>query len=249
MQNLEAKNILNMDDFTTKNGNVKSHIAESISLLVRATNKHKLTYDQLRFIMKRVREKCEIEYPKKTSRLPQMPSQEELDKFYGSISNQVHKLIFEVLEGTGLRVAELSNLKVTDIDFSNNTIFVKQGKGSKDRVAILGNTLKEKLQIYLDGRNNVYLFESNRNTKFTTRRIQQLCTQYAAGVTAKIHCHTFRHLFITNLANNNISREIREIVAGHAKGSKAHDVYLHLSVGSAKDEIINVLDKRSNNDN
>jgi integrase/recombinase XerD len=245
MQNFRGNNVLNIDNFTTQSGRAKSHISEVISQLVRSTNKHKLTYDQLRYILRIVRDKCGVKCPQKVKRLPQMPTIEELEVFYSSISNPVHNLIYKVLEGTGLRIRELTNLKVADIDFGNNTIFVKQGKGSKDRVAIMGNSLKDKLQIYLDGRNNTYLFESNRNTKFTTRRIQQLCTKYAKGITTPIHCHTFRHLFITNLADNNISREIREIVVGHAKGSKAHDVYMHLTVGNSnKEEIINILDKR-----
>lgn len=251
MPKTEAQNILNMDNFTTKKGNVKSPISETITLLARNVNKHKLDYDQLRFIMKRVREKCEIEYPKKTKKLPQMPSAKELGRFYLAIDNPVHKLLFETLEGSGLRISELVNLKVSEIDFDNNTLFINQGKGHKDRIAIIGNKLIDKIKLYLEGRKNIYLFESNRNTNFTTRRLQQLCTKYAdlADVSEKIRCHTFRHLFITNLASNNISREIREIIAGHSKGSKAHDVYLHLSVGSAKDEIIKVLDKENNNEN
>ena len=245
MQNSRANNLVNLDDFAYKNSNMKSPIAELTNLLVKAINRDKLTYDQLRFATKRAREKTELEYPKRAKKLPQMPSIEELNVFFGSISNSIHRLIFEALRGTGLRVAELANLKVVDIDFGNNTIFVREGKGSKDRVAIIGNDLKEKLQIYLNGRNNIYLFESNRNTKYSTRRLQQLCTKYATGIATPITCHTFRHLFITNLADNNISREIREIIAGHAKGSKAHDVYLHLSIGDRnKEEIINILDKR-----
>lgn len=251
MPKTEAQNIINMDNFTTKNRNVKSPIAETVNLLARNVNKHKLDYNQLRFIMKRVREKCEIKYPKKAKKLPQMPSSKEVQSFYSAIDNPVQKLLFEVLEGSGLRVSELVSLKVAHIDFDSNTLFINQGKGHKDRIAIIGNKLMEKIKLYLEGRNNIYLFESNRNTKYSTRRVKQLCTKYAelVGISEKLTCHTFRHLFITNLASNNVSREIREIIAGHSKGSKAHDVYLHLSVGSAKDEIIKILDKENNNEN
>ena len=244
MPKIESNTLINIDNFALKKSNAKSPISEIVNLVSRNVNKHKLNYNQLRFIMKRVREKCDIEYPKKVKKLPQMPSSTQIGDFYAQINNPIHKLIFEVLEGSGLRISELVKLKVSEIDFENNTLFIKQGKGHKDRIAIIGNKLTDKLKLYLEGRKNIYLFESNRHTKYTTRRIQQLCTKYAqlSGINEGLTCHTFRHLFITNLASNNISREVREIVAGHAKGSKAHDVYLHLSVGSAKDEIIKVLD-------
>ncbi len=248
MPDIEAKNILKLSNFTTKNGNVKSPIHETISLVVRLVNKHKLDYNQILYILKQVRVKCDISYPKKTKKLPKLPTKSELLSFYRIINNPIHKLIFEVLEGSGIRVSELVSLKVSEIDFDSNTLFINQGKGGKDRVAVIGNRLKEKLVLYLEGRNNIYLFESNRNTKFTSRRIQQLCTHYAemANVANVLHCHAFRHLFITNLASNNISREKREIIVGHSKNSKAHDIYTHLSIGNiSKSEIINILDKEN----
>lgn len=148
------------------------------NLLVRAINRDKVNYDQVRFAVKIARQKTGLKSPKRDKKLPKMPSKKDLRSFYRSIDNPTHKLIFEALEGTGLRVAELTNLKVNDIDFDNNTIFVENGKGGKDRTAIIGNKLKEKLQIYLDGRNNIYLFKSKRNTMFSTRRLQQLCSLY-----------------------------------------------------------------------
>ena len=80
MSNLRAKNVLNMDNFVAQNGNAKSHITETINQLVRNVNKHKLEYDQLRFILKRVREKCQIEHPKRARKLPQTPSRKEVDQ-------------------------------------------------------------------------------------------------------------------------------------------------------------------------
>ncbi len=245
----EANKVLNMGNFTTKTTSVKSPINEIVSSMVRLVNKHKMNYDQLSYATKQVRLKCGVKHPKRPKKLPQMPTKEELrTTFYQCIHNPIHKLIFEVLEGSGLRVSELANLKVSDIDFDDNTLFINQGKGHQDRKAVIGNKVLEKLKIYLEGRNNTYLFESNRNTKYSTRRIQQLCTQYAkqAKIAHVIHCHTFRHIFITYLTSQNIGREIREIIVGHSKGSKAHDIYNHLSAGGIdKNEIIKVLDKDS----
>ncbi len=183
--------------------------------------------------------------PAKPKRLLELPTAAEIACFYGVIDNPIHKLIFETLENTGLRVAELCTLEVKRIDFNNNTIFVHKGKGGKDRVAIFGNVLKQKLLIYLEGRKNRYLFESNRHTYFSTRRIEQICKVYKAkvGIQKSLSPHTFRHIWNTRLANCGVSREHREILAGHEKGSKTQDIYTHLGIGGVKNKVIEILDK------
>ncbi len=245
MANIETNTVINLSNYTTKNESANIPFQQIISQLVRATNRHKISYDQLRFIFKTVRERCEVVPPKKRHRLFELPTNEELNRFYEVIDNPIHKLIFETLEGTGLRVRELSNLKVNQVDFDNNIIKVIEGKGRKDRVTVIGEKLKEKLKLYLSTQNNIYLFESRFNKKFSTRRLQQICQEYHAksSVESKISCHTFRHIWNTRLAMANIPREKREILAGHSAGSKTQDIYTHLSVGGIKDEVIGVLDK------
>jgi integrase len=245
MAQIDANNLLNLSNFTTKNTSVNILFQQIISQLVRATNRHKISYDQLRFIFKSVREKCEVEAPRKRDRLFELATKAELDQFYSVIENSVHKLIFEVLEGTGLRIRELCNLKISQIDFDNNMIKVIEGKGRKDRITVMGEYLKEKLKIYLSDKKHIYLFESRFNKKFSTRRLQQVCREYLTKslIESKITCHTFRHIWNTKLAMANIPREKREILAGHSSGSKTQDIYTHLSVGGIKDEVIKILDK------
>ena len=238
--------VIKLDDFMLQTSRMKSksHLQLLIAHLVRETNKYKLDYLQLKYIFKSVRAKCKVEVPKPNKRLYELPTIEELHKFYGSIQNPTHRLIFEVLQGTGLRVSELCGLEVKQIDFSQQTIFVKNGKGSKDRVTVFGNKLKEKLQLYLHGKPNRYLFESARHSKFSSRRIQQLHEQYRKPLhlSKKFTVHTFRHLWNTNLAQNGIGREIREILSGHSKGSKVQDIYTHLTIDGQKDKVIGVLE-------
>jgi len=229
----------------TQDPSAKSHLQALIRNLIRETHRHKLSYDQLRYIFKTVRKRAQLHAPRsKTQKLYELPSQTELERFYGQISNSTHKLIFQTLETSGLRVAELCNLQVDRIDFRSNLIFVSKGKGQKDRVTVIGNRLKEKLQIYLQGRKNKFLFESNRHTKFSTRRIEQLCQEYTtrAGITKNFTPHTLRHLWNTRLAEAGLSKEKRMILAGHSS-EKTQDIYTHLGAGGVKDEVIAILDK------
>lgn len=246
MGNKHGLTLIEANNFTSRNTDVKlhrAHIDEVTAMLVRKINQHRLNYHQLKNIFSVVRRKCRVDVPKRGTALYEIPTKQELTLFYSAVKDPVHKLIFEVLEDTGVRVQELCHLRVQDIDFSNNTIFIKQGKGAKDRVTLMSDNLKDKLQLYLQAKNHKFLFESNRNTQYTTRRIQYLCTDYKNKTTIekKFTCHTFRHLWNTRLALNNIPKEKRELLAGHSPNSKVQERYTHLSVDGFKDQIIKVL--------
>ena len=241
----DENKIVNIENFVAKNGHTKSPIQLLIKAIARSVNANKIDYDQLRYVFKAVRHQCELEAPNRGQKLYELPKEAEMIRFYGVIENPVHRLIFEFLDGSGLRVDELCNLEVVRIDFKNNTIFVKEGKGRKDRITVIGNELLAKVRLYLAGRNNRYLFESNRNTRFTTRRIEQLCKLYKekAGIERELTPHTFRHRWNTRLAEGGVSREGREILAGHSKGSATQDIYTHLGIGGIKANVIAILDK------
>ena len=124
-------------------------------------------------------------------------------------------------------------------------MFIKNAKGGKDRIIPFGNRLKDKLLLHLDGKNNIYLFESNRNSRFSVRRIEQICEQYVtkSGIATKITPHTFRHIYNTYLAENKVSKENRMLLTGH-ESEEAQDIYTHLALGGIKDEIIEILDRK-----
>lgn len=207
----------NVHDFVDQISNTKSHIQRCIKLLIKETNKHKLDYGQLRYIFRRVREECGIEVKENKKSLYELPNREQMDSFYSVIHNPIHKLMFEFLEGTGLRVSELCKLEICRIDFEQNLIFVKEGKGKNDRVVPFGNKLKDKLKIYLSGRKNRYLFESNRNSMFTTIRIEQICEEHylESRCNVRVIPHNFRHSYFSFWALNKVSKENRMLIVGH----------------------------------
>lgn len=241
----DKSKLINLDDFAAQKSNAQSPLQEIVRSLAREVNRHKLDYHQLKYIFKAVRAKCAVEVPRAQQALLELPTNEELNSFFKTIKNPIHSLLFETLLNTGLRVAELCVLEVRRIDFEKNTVLVIDGKGGKDRTTVFGNKLKGKLLIYLQGKNNRYLFESERNSKYSTRRIQQLCEKYqkAAAIEKDLTCHTFRHVWNTRLAEAGISREGREILAGHSKGSATQDIYTHMGVGGIKSQVIDVLDR------
>lgn len=98
--------------------------------------------------------------------------------------------------------------------------------------------------MYLNQKKRRYLFESNRHTRFSPRRIEQLCRQYkdASSIEKTLTPHTFRHIWNTRLAEAGVSREHREMLAGHAKGSKSQDIYTHLGLAGIKKDIVSILD-------
>ena len=105
-----------------------------------------------------------------------------------------------------------------------------------------GHKLKSLLELYLAGKNNRYLFESNNRTKFSTRRIQQIAMEYSEASGIKIHPHLLRHLFATKLAEAGLSEDQRAVLCGHSPNSNAQQIYTHLSLAGVKDEAIKALD-------
>jgi integrase len=231
-------------NFAVKNANAKSPMQLLVLHIAREVRRQKLDYHQLKHVFQSVREKCEVSVPVKGKLLVELPTKVELDVFYSAIENPVHKLMFLFLHGTGLRVAELCALEASRIDLVNHLVFVREGKGSRDRVTVVGRKLAERIAIYLEGRNYKYLFETNRGERYSTRRIEQLCKKYKekAGVSAGLTPHTFRKIWNSALALYSLSEDKRAVLAGHEDLSTQR-IYTRLTASGFKDEVIQILDK------
>ena len=156
----------------------------------------------------------EIKAPKRTKSLPKSLNEQEVydlihakDNEYDpektnpqNITRLRNKLILTLLYSTGLRVSELTKLKVTTIDENERTIRVR-GKGDKDRIVIFDEDTLDLIHEYLDKRGveNEYLFVNQRNTSLSSRYIQLMIKEYAkdAGITRRVTPHILRHSFAT----------------------------------------------------
>ena len=157
---------------------------------------------------------------KKSKYLPVVLSKEEVKRMIEVTINPKHNCIISLLYGTGLRVSELTHIKMLDIDLDRKMLRVFQGKGSKDRLVILPIKLFPILQRQFQVKKaSDFLFTNGRGDKLTETTIQKIVSQAAekAGIKKNVSPHTLRHSFATHLleAGTDI-RYIQELL-GHAK--------------------------------
>lgn len=199
-------------------------------------------YIYLRDLFRKVREEFGVEVTTKTKRLPYVPTEEELKKYYQTVwqtRNIKHMVLIKVLLYTGIRVQELVNIKISDIDFDACQIRINQGKGGKDRIVPYPKDFRETLMVYANAeRNNgvVYLFESNRKKPFTTRGIRKILADYAleSGMKESISPHKLRHFLFTWLKKQGIDDALIQPFSGH-ETRKSLEIYSRLSLSEAQD--------------
>jgi len=151
-------------------------------------------------------------------KVPVVLSPEEVVRFLEAAPGIKYKAAFSVAYGAGLRVAEVATLKVSDIDSKRMMLRVEQGKGRKDRYAMLSPQLLELLRDwYRVARPQAWLFPGqNPVNPMTTREIPRAC--HAAAEMAEIKTpHTLRHSFATHLLEQNIDIRVIQVLLGHAK--------------------------------
>ncbi|WP_321421906.1 tyrosine-type recombinase/integrase [uncultured Methanobacterium sp.] len=120
---------------------------------------------------------------------------------------------------SGLRVSELVNLKVKDLDLDERTIHIR-GKGEKDRIVLFDYVTRDLIRVYLkdiDG-NNEYLFVNRQGNCLTTRYIQKMIKRYAqlSGIKKKVTPHILRHSFATHLLKNGMDIRVIQRLLGHS---------------------------------
>jgi len=180
---------------------------------------------------------AETPYPKKNHRLPAILSQEEVARLIDAARTPFHRTLLMTLYATGLRCAELTRLKVSDVDSKRMVIHVQGGKGRKDRDVMLSPKLLDELRKHwhrLPRKTGDWLFPGNRwhtadhpiDTK-TPRHACQGATK-RAGLNHAIHPHTLRHCFATHLLEAGADLRTIQILLGH-QSLKETTIYLHLS--------------------
>ena len=168
---------------------------------------------------------------KRVSKLPNVLSREEVGAILEAKTNIKHRVILKLLYSTGMRISEICNLKLEDIDSKRMLIRVNQGKGKKDRLTILSkHILKELREYYLFYRPKKWLFEGYYCKPYSTRSLQNVFkhAKKKAGISSKCSCHTLRHSFATHLLESGVDIfNIKELL-GHSS-IKSTMVYLHVS--------------------
>ncbi len=174
----------------------------------------------------------EIQRPKKSKKLPIVLSKEEVKKLFDHIKNLKHRTILMLIYSGGLRISEVINLKLVDIDKDRKIIRIVGAKGKKDRIVGLSEkillNLREYYKVY---RPTVYLFESTEEgKKYSARSIQNVFNRakYEAGINQNATVHTLRHSYATHLLEAGVDLRIIQELLGH-KSSKTTEIYTHVS--------------------
>lgn len=185
-------------------------------------------------------------YPRKTHKLPQVFSVEQIQQLISVISNQKHLMMVSLFYGTGLRMNELRNVKLCDIDSKCYQLKVVSGKGGKDRFTILPKHLLEPLrEYYKAARPSVYLFEGQcKGQPMHERSIQHFVQTYVGkiGLAGKDYsAHTLRHSFATHLLDNGTDLHTIKELLGHSNIATTM-IYLHLQQ-TKRAAIVSPLDR------
>lgn len=185
--------------------------------------------------------------PKKEKKLPRYFEYNELEELFNSVDissviGRRDRLILELLYATGVRVSEMVEIKVSDIDISNRNINII-GKGNKERIVKFGEYCLDAINDYLDNSynklniNNInYLFLNSRGSKLTDRGVRYILDNLIkkTSLNKKISPHMLRHSFATHLLNNGADLLTVQKLLGH-ESIKATQVYTHVSTDRLKE--------------
>ena len=163
---------------------------------------------------------------------PAVLNSQQIALVLAKTENPKHRLAISIAFGCGLRLAELAALKVQELDFGRSIVHIRKGKGGKDRIVMLPETLKQPLRDYLACYQPAqYLFESHRAGHPLHRRSYQLIFTQAcrkAGLGKVGGIHSLRHSFATHLLENGTDLRFIQALLGHSS-SKTTERYTHVA--------------------
>jgi integrase/recombinase XerD len=198
----------------------------------------------------------EVQTPKRTKSLPKSLNENEVQSLINALDNyhtlessspydeflkRRNKLILALLYSSGLRVSELVNLYIDNVDLRERTMRIR-GKGEKDRIVLFDDITKNLIEDYLDQRSDdsEYLFINRRGNHLTARYVQMMIKDYAkvAGIRKKVTPHILRHSFATHLLKNGVDIRAIQQLLGHSNLSTTQ-IYTSVDMETLK----NVYDR------
>lgn len=167
--------------------------------------------------------------PKNEMKLPNYLTIIDLEKIYELDLSLRDKLIVELLYSTGIRLSELVNIKISDINFYDKTIKVL-GKGNKERYVLFGSVCSKLLKEYINNDNRVYLLLNKNGNKLSERGVEYIIEKIfkSVNVHAKLTPHTLRHTFATHMLDNGCDLVTVQKLLGHSDLSTT-SIYTHVS--------------------
>ncbi|QQS59320.1 tyrosine-type recombinase/integrase [Candidatus Peregrinibacteria bacterium] len=160
-----------------------------------------------------------LRFAKKPQKLPIVLSHNEIQKCIASLPNAKHRLLLSLAYASGLRISEIRDLRVQDIDFENILLHIKGAKGQKDRITPFSEKLVSHLRNKIAGKERSELiFESSKGGKLTSRTLQKVFQNALqnTGIKKPATFHSLRHSFATHLLENGTDIRYVQELLGHA---------------------------------
>ena len=164
-------------------------------------------------------EEINLKFFKKSKKLPVVLTREEIKNILENIGNKKHRISVALAYAGGLRISEIQNLKIKDIDLEEFTIHLKETKGKKNRITIFPEKLRTDLKNIIAGKEkNDFVFDSNRGGKLTTRSFQKVFRTDLKKTNIKKDAtfHSLQHSFATHLLENGVDVRYVQELLGHA---------------------------------
>jgi integrase/recombinase XerD len=207
-------------------------------------SKYNLTPQQNRYVDKQIRNELKLFISRRPKKLPDFLNPSEIFIFKKKCLN--HKGIFSMLGNilifTGLRISEVRNLDIRDIDFSSNQLKVVQGKGGKDRYVPVHSGLLEHIKQYILGRSSGFLFINSKNKPYSVRRLQQMMeiVLKECGFNKRLSTHSLRHTFACLCLSKGLRLEDLKLLMGHTS-IKTTEIYAKLELSSIKNQYLQIM--------
>lgn len=195
-------------------------------------------------VLMQERKVYDLERPVKERRLPEVLSQQEIMAIFEALDNIKHRMMLMLVYAAGLRRSELLNLRIGDVDMNRNTVFIRGGKGRRDRQSVMAQSLNPLLREYLEKYNpGFWLFEGSDGNRYSESSLRQVFHRAAkkAGIKKQVRLHMLRHSFATHLLESGTSTRYIQVLLGH-ESPKTTEVYAHVS-RFALDRIQSPLDQ------
>jgi len=164
-------------------------------------------------------QKIDLKFAKRSKKLPVVLSRNEIEEILSKTANAKHRLMIALAYGCGLRVSEVINLRICDLNIEELTITVREAKGKKDRISVLPEKLVCDLRNMIAGKSaSEYVFDSMRGGKLTTTSLQKMFRNSLAKTQIKKMAtfHSLRHSFATHLLENGVDVRYVQELLGHA---------------------------------
>ena len=164
-------------------------------------------------------QKIYLKFAKRSKKLPVILSRTEIEKIIQATDNPKYKLMISLGYACGLRIGEVINLKVKDLDINELVVHIKDAKGKKDRISVLPEKLQDNLRNIIATKNSSdFIFTSNRGKKLTATSLQKMFRKSLAKIKINKSAtfHSLRHSFATHLLENGTDLRYVQELLGHS---------------------------------